>query len=80
MPESTIRLFILRTQPVFVNVKDLLIPEFIGVKGFNGPGAPSLNVDTQFQFPTRTGVEIFDFLAAYRYCNCKKKYCQLFFH
>ncbi len=56
-----IRLFIFRTQLLFVNVKDWVIPEFTGVKGFNGPGAPSLNVDIQFQFPDRLGGEIFDF-------------------
>jgi hypothetical protein len=37
VPDETIRLFCFRTQLVFVNVRDWIIPEFIGVKGFNGP-------------------------------------------
>ena len=79
VPVSTIRLFIFKTQLVFVNVKERVIPELTGVNGFNGPGAPSLYVDIQFQFPARLGGEIFDFLQLIMAVIANKRSINFFF-
>ena len=61
VPVEMGKLFLVKVQLLELKFSDCVTPEFNGVNGFSGPGAASVLVSIQLQFPVMSA----DFIASF---------------